>query len=110
MDHDAVIVEDGVNKAFTSRFGWQVDELAELSFLGVVAPVDDYAAQLRRAMKALPATDRRVFDLMFIGERDTAVFAYALGLTERPPGEQFDAVKRAKDRIKARLKRAGGDP
>ncbi len=52
MDHDAMIVEDGVNKAFTRRFGWEVDELAERSFLGVVAPVDDHAARIAIANAA----------------------------------------------------------
>ena len=52
MDHDAVIIEGGVNKAFTSRFGWEVADLAERSFLGVVAPVDDHAARIAIANAA----------------------------------------------------------
>lgn len=66
--------------------------------------------RLRAVIDALPEADRRVFDLMLAGERDTAVFAAALGIGDLPAGEQFAAVKKAKDRIKARLKRAGGDP
>lgn len=52
--------------------------------------------------------ERRVFDLTLAGERRTAVFADAMGLSDRPADEQEREVKRAKDRIKARLKRAAG--
>ena len=52
MDHDAVIVEDGVNRAFMTRFGWRAEELADRSFLGVVAPVDDFAARIAIANAA----------------------------------------------------------
>lgn len=64
--------------------------------------------ELRAAVEALPECDRHVLDLMLDGERDTAVFAAAMGLTDRPADVQADEVKRAKDRIKARLRRAGG--
>src|SRR5204862_6197783 len=66
--------------------------------------------RLREVIDSLSEADRRVFDLMLDGERDTAVFAAALGVSDRPSEEQFDVVKRAKDRNKARLKRAGGGP
>lgn len=64
--------------------------------------------ELQAVIDALDETDRRVFDLMKDGERETAVFAAALEITDRPPDEQAAVVKRAKDRIKARLIRAGG--
>lgn len=54
------------------------------------------------------ADERAVFELMREGERDTPVFAAALGLGHLSPAEQADAVKRVKDRIKKRLQRAAG--
>jgi DNA-directed RNA polymerase specialized sigma24 family protein len=78
-------------------------------------PVDDDrpsfdSPALRDAVAALPAADREVVELIRDGERRTAAFAAVLGLSDLPPDEQEREVKRAKDRIKARLKRAvGGD-
>lgn len=66
------------------------------------------APAVRAAIDALPEADRRVYDLMADGERATGVFALALGIADRPREVQADEVKRAKDRVKARLKRAGG--
>jgi hypothetical protein len=63
--------------------------------------------ELAAAVADLDEADRAVFELMLDGERDTAVFSAVLGIADRPADEQFDAVKRAKDRVKARLKRAG---
>lgn len=63
--------------------------------------------ELLAAVEGLDEADRAVLELMLDGERDTAAFAAALGLTDLPPDEQFEMVKRAKDRVKARLKRAG---
>lgn len=51
--------------------------------------------------------ERDVLRHMVAGERRTAVFATDLGLTSRPLDEQRREVKRAKDRIKKRLGRAG---
>jgi hypothetical protein len=51
--------------------------------------------------------DRRVLRLMVDGERRTAVFAAVLGLDGQPAEAQRREVKRAKDRIKKRLERAG---
>lgn len=62
------------------------------------------------AIAALDGVERSAFELMRDGERDTAAFADALGLTELPDAEQATEVKRVKDRVKARLKRAGGMP
>jgi hypothetical protein len=47
---------------------------------------------------------------MGAGERSTAVFAAAMGLADRPKDEQQREVKRMKDCLKQRLKRAGGGP
>jgi DNA-directed RNA polymerase specialized sigma24 family protein len=65
---------------------------------------------LREAVTELSAADREVVELMRDGERRTAAFAAVLGLSDLAPDEQEREVKRVKDRIKARLKRAvGGD-
>jgi DNA-directed RNA polymerase specialized sigma24 family protein len=50
--------------------------------------------------------ERRVWQLMRGGERRTEAFAEVLGVAGDPDREAH--VKRAKDRIKARLKRAAG--
>jgi RNA polymerase sigma-70 factor, ECF subfamily len=62
---------------------------------------------LRALRGRLPEADRPAFDLMLAGERDTRVFAAALGLEALPIEEQACAVKRVKDRILKRLKREG---
>jgi hypothetical protein len=67
----------------------------------------DYPA-IQAVIDALCETDRRVLELMLDGERQTLAFAEVLGLADRSATEVADAVKRVKDRIKARLKRAGG--
>lgn len=61
---------------------------------------------LAAAVAELSDADRAVLALMREGERATAKFAAALGLAG-PPAEQAAEVKRVKDRIIARLKRAG---
>jgi hypothetical protein len=68
------------------------------------------AAILAGVREALPETDRRAFDLLCEGERRTAVFAEALGLSGRPREEQERGVKRVKDRLKKRAERAGVNP
>lgn len=62
---------------------------------------------LLAAVAGMDEPDRRVFELMRDGERDTPVFAAALGMTDLPADAQAAGVKRAKDRVTARLKRAG---
>jgi DNA-directed RNA polymerase specialized sigma24 family protein len=52
--------------------------------------------------------ERRVFELMRAGERRTEVFAPVLGVQHLPPEEQTREVKRVKERIFKRLRRAGG--
>lgn len=63
--------------------------------------------ELQPVLAALDESDRRLLDLMRGGERATSAFAAVLGVADRPAEEQEREVKRAKDRIKARLKRAG---
>ncbi|MBN9523150.1 hypothetical protein J0H58_32320 [bacterium] len=63
--------------------------------------------ELLAAVEGMSPDDQRVFELMRDGERDTPVFAAALGIAHLPADEQAAEVKRAKDRVMARLKRAG---
>jgi len=64
--------------------------------------------EMQGVIASFSDVDRRLFDLMLGGERNTAAFAAVMGITDRPSDEQEREVKRAKDRIKARLKRAAG--
>ncbi|HZT07115.1 MAG TPA: hypothetical protein VFC51_08805 [Chloroflexota bacterium] len=54
-------------------------------------------------------SDREVVWLMFAGERRTEVYAHVLGLDAEPREQQRRAVKRAKDRVKAKLARMGAE-
>jgi hypothetical protein len=56
----------------------------------------------------LDETERAVLVLMGERERRTAVFAEAMRVSHLSREEQTRKVKRMKDRIKARLRRAGG--
>jgi DNA-directed RNA polymerase specialized sigma24 family protein len=62
--------------------------------------------EFRAVIDSFDETDRRVYELWRDGEQATAVFAVALGIADWPSDEQAAEVKRAKDRILARLKRA----
>lgn len=74
------------------------------------------AEEQEQAKAALPPSvqdglneiEARVLELMLQGERRTSIYAAAMGITDRPADEQRREVKRMKDRLKARLKRAGG--
>jgi DNA-directed RNA polymerase specialized sigma24 family protein len=60
---------------------------------------------------ALPdSADRKVLELMTERVRDTRSYAAILGLQGLSQAEQAAEVKRAKDRIRARLRRAGIHP
>lgn len=65
-------------------------------------------ARLAPVVAALSEAERQVLQLMRAGERRTAAFAAVLGIAGQPPDEQVREVKRVKDRIMVRLKRAGG--
>jgi hypothetical protein len=64
-------------------------------------------AWLAEARRGLPPEEQRVLDLLLAGERRLRVFSEALGLQGEPLPEQEREVKRAKDRIKKRLRRRG---
>lgn len=53
--------------------------------------------------------EQRVVALMIDGTRETEAYAVVLGLSDRPPSEQARDVKRVKDKLRARLRRAGWD-
>lgn len=93
----------------SGRISW---ESVELHVADRNEPVDDDLPSfdtpaLRAVVAGFSDAERGVFDLMVGGERDTPIFAAAMGLTDLPADQQEAEVKRAKDRIKARLKRAG---
>ncbi len=74
------------------------------------------AEQLQELAGAIPAavraglteTEIRVVELMLRKERRTAIFAELLGLQHLSALEQRQVVKRVKERLKMRVKRAGG--
>jgi DNA-directed RNA polymerase specialized sigma24 family protein len=69
---------------------------------GVLSPAD-------AAVRAeLGGPERVAFDLMIQGVRKHGEFAQALGLTDRPDEVQRREVKRFKDKMTKRRKRAGG--
>jgi hypothetical protein len=61
-----------------------------------------------RVWAGLSAVERPALELLLQGEHRTEVFARACGLAHLPRAEQEREVKRLKDRVKARVKRAGG--
>ena len=60
------------------------------------------------AAAGLTQADARILTLMQQGERKTMKFSRVLGIADLPQDQQRRAVKRAKDRVKQRLKRARG--
>ncbi len=94
--HRGRIPWDAVELAAPAGNEWEEDELSFQS------------ADLQPVLASLSDAERRVLELMRDGERSTAAFVAALGLADRPVGEREAVVKRVKDRIKARLKRAAG--
>jgi hypothetical protein len=70
---------------------------------------EEESAQREELLRSIEAecdeVERRVLRLMLAGETETAVFAEALGVDDRPAEEQARAVKRVKDRIKKRIER-----
>ena len=51
--------------------------------------------------------EQQVLELMLEGERDTMAYAIVMGVVEMDGDARRDEVKRVKDKLKARLKRAG---
>jgi PAS domain S-box-containing protein len=45
-DHEALVVPNGANRAFVETFGRSVEELESVSFLGLVAPDDEFQARM----------------------------------------------------------------
>jgi PAS domain S-box-containing protein len=52
VDHDAHIVENGVNREFSSTFGWSIEEAKGRSFLELVHPEDNYSVLMAIAAAA----------------------------------------------------------
>ena len=73
-------------------------------------PLDALVRREQREWALAVAGDLRpVAELMFDGQRSTAVFADAMGLGSLPADEQERQVKRMKDRVAKRLQRGGAD-
>jgi RNA polymerase sigma-70 factor (ECF subfamily) len=70
-------------------------------------PQDVLASVPESVLAGLNEGELRFLRLMLEGERDSDVFAEAYGMTDRPPAERRQEVKRVKDRLKKRLERAG---
>jgi hypothetical protein len=72
--------------------------------------IDDTAGKARRiaekVRQGLTAAEGKVLDLWLRGEKKTAVFAHAYGVTDRPADEQRRIIKKVKDKLKQRAKRA----
>jgi tRNA C32,U32 (ribose-2'-O)-methylase TrmJ len=63
-------------------------------------------ARLDAQVAELSIEEARVFRLMREGVRDTAAYARALGIADRPRNEQKATVKQIKDRLLKRFKRS----
>lgn len=86
-----------------------VEEAVVRRLTPVALPDGTDAATVIAQLRADIADDRdwHVVLLMVEGERATATFAAALGITDRSTAEQRKLVKQAKDRLRLRLKRQG---
>jgi RNA polymerase sigma factor (sigma-70 family) len=74
----------------------------------------DMIAEVRREIlpgvqAGLTDGERRCLELFLDGERKTARYAEVLGITDRPLADQKAEVKRVKDKLKIRIKRARRD-
>ncbi len=67
-------------------------------------PFDEIVAALRADLSAV---DEQVLALMLSGERRSAAYAQAMGITHLDEAAQRREVKRAKDRLLKKLKRLG---
>lgn len=97
---------------YRGRIPW---DGVELDVAARNTPPDEAAfdvVEWQPLIAALCEVDARVFELMRGGERSTAAYAEVLGLAHLGESDRRAEVKRAKDRILMRLKRAaraGGD-
>jgi hypothetical protein len=67
---------------------------------------DRELAERLRASLGLTPEEERVLDLWLLGEKETGVYAAAMGLADRPSEEQVVAVGRTLNRLRQRLHRA----
>jgi hypothetical protein len=82
-----------------------LDELAGNKIRDDFLCVEDFPA-LVAVRDSLPEQDRAVYELIRQGERKDPAFAAVLGFTDRPAKEQRKEIKRVKDRIVAKFRRA----
>src|SRR5262249_45315364 len=69
----------------------------------------DVASITLAVLQSLTEAEARVLPLLLRKERKIAAYAEALGITHLPPADQRKEVKRVKDRLAKRLKRAEGE-
>ncbi len=62
-------------------------------------------SRVKGASDSLPSAEAKILELMASGVRATPEYARVLGMVAAPLDEQALAVKRAKDRVRKRLKR-----
>jgi PAS domain S-box-containing protein len=80
VDPEGVVMEDGVNPAFTQVFGWTKDEIAGRSFLEVISDQDQYEGHMAIA-NAANGVIQAERESWWVG-RDGS--ARAVGWTARP--------------------------
>lgn len=103
---NSILVRDAKHQ--TGRIPWDAVELV-LPAENEVRDEPDFSLDspvVQDIVAAFTHEERRVYDLMLCGERRTEVFADALDPDNLIPSHPEVAVKRVKDRIKTRLKRA----
>jgi PAS domain S-box-containing protein len=121
VDSEALIVENGVNRAFTDTFGWSGWESTGRSFLELVHPEDEYAVRMAIAAAAngVPRTDLEARWLRQDGEAATVawtatpnldhegrtrVLLSGMDITERQRREE--EVRASEERFRAVIERA----
>jgi hypothetical protein len=96
-------------KHYKNRKSWNVVELHDShgKYLGVEdPPLLDRADGEAAIEMEVDDVERRVLELMQNGERRTSEYAKVCNVTHLPKKEQVLEVKRLKDRLKTRAKRA----
>jgi len=121
VDSEALIVENGVNRAFTDTFGWSAWESTGRSFLELVHPEDEYAVRMAIAAAAngVPRTDLEARWLRQEGEPaivawtatpnldregHTRVLLSGMDVTERQRREE--EIRASEERFRAVIERA----